>query len=124
MLALEGRMSVEEWLAELNSRVFFFGQRESLEGLLRSPSYRNESHDVLIIDMASLVARFGDQIEFTGMNTGFARPHNHQTRGRETFVPLDDYPHRHREVARVGSSSRELVETRSEVLETLYLRSD
>jgi hypothetical protein len=109
-LALGGRMTVEEWVAELNSRVFFFVQRESLEGLLNSPSYRRDEHDVVTVDMSSLVSAYGDEIELTDMNTGFAQRHNHKARGASTFKSISEYPHPLRDKARVGSSARELVE--------------
>lgn len=107
--ALGGLMAVDEWLEELNSRVFFFVQRESLEKLLGSPSYRSQEHDVLTIDTASLVAAHGEEIELAGMNTGFAQPHNHKARGRRTFQRVADYEHPERTVAR-SRSRRELAE--------------
>jgi hypothetical protein len=107
--ALAGEMSVEDWLAELNSRVFFFVQIESLRGLMGSPAYRNHEHDVLTVDTRSLVGAHEERIVLAGMNTGFAQRHNHKARGHGTFQRIADYPHPPRTVARVGGR-RELVE--------------
>jgi hypothetical protein len=103
-------LTVAEWLRELNSRVFFFLYEEALSVLLKSPSYRNEAHTVLTIDTALFVTAHENEIELTTFNTGFAQRHNKKARSRESFVPLAEFSHPHRDVARVGSSNRDVVE--------------
>lgn len=107
-VALDGRMSTDEWLAELNRRVFFFVQRRDVERLVGSPAYRRDIHLLLEVDTASLVAAHRDAIELAGINTGFAQRHNHVVRGRDTFRPLADYAHPVRQ--QPLTSRRELVE--------------
>ena len=93
-------MSPHEWYVALNSRVFFFLQRERLLGLLNARSYRNEEHVVITVDTASLVGAHGMDIELCAINSGFAQPHSHAARGSSTFKKIADYPHRPRLVPR------------------------
>jgi hypothetical protein len=89
-------MSLEEWFETLNSRVFFFLQRERLRSLVNARSYRDHEQLVLTFDTAEVVQRYGSVIELCRMNSGFAQPHNHVARGSDTFKPIDEFEHRTR----------------------------
>lgn len=94
-------LSVSEWLAELNSRVFFFVQEERLRGLLSARSYRSTPSLVLELDTRSLLEAHGDNVELCAINSGFARPHSKAARGAATFQTIEEYSHPWRETARV-----------------------
>ena len=97
--SLDG-MTVAEWLDALNDRVFFFVQRERMQGLLSARSYRGRPHTVITIDTARLVADYESRIELCGINSGFAQRHSKAARGRNTFQPIAAYRHPDREVPR------------------------
>lgn len=48
-------MSVEEWLATLNSHVFFWLHPDRLDELLGARAYRGLAHDVITIDTEALL---------------------------------------------------------------------
>jgi hypothetical protein len=66
-------MTVEQWFAVLNERVFFFLQRKRLDALLGA--YKREPQLVITLDTASLVAAYESRIELCKFNSGFAQPH-------------------------------------------------
>lgn len=86
-------MTVSEWYAALNDRVFFFLQRGRLSELLQARSYRDDAHTVITVDTKSLVAAHESDIELSAINTGCAQRHSTEPRGRDTFRSIDDYPH-------------------------------
>jgi hypothetical protein len=90
-------MTVEQWFAVLNERVFFFLQRKRLDALLGA--YNGEPQLVITLDTASLVAAYESRIELCKFNSGFARPHNKKLRNRASFLPMTDYAHSPRTVA-------------------------
>ena len=93
-------MTPHDWYLELNKRVFFFLQEQRLEKLLGARSYKNDEHVVLTIDTASLVGAHSREIELCKINSGFAQPHSKARRGKDTFVPIEQYQHRVRTAAR------------------------
>lgn len=103
-VALDDDLTVDDWIRELDSRVFFFLQPERLEGLLKARSYRKDVHTVITLDTATLLAEHGDRVQLSRINSGFARPHSKARRGRGTFQTIADYRHPQRLVAHVGTS--------------------
>lgn len=81
-------MTPEEWYALLNSRVFFWLDRDRLnrQRLACGP----HRQVVLVLDSAKLIARYRDSIELTPINTGNAR-RKPALRGRQTFVLYRDW---------------------------------
>jgi hypothetical protein len=67
--ALDG-MTVEQWFAVLNERVFFFLQRKRLDALLGA--YKREPQLVITIDTASRVDAYKSRTELCKFNSGFA----------------------------------------------------
>lgn len=84
-------MTFEEWLATLNSRVFFWLTEHNLEVLLGARAYRDQPHDVITVDTAALVAAHADRITLSPINSG-ATLYKPPVRGRQTFLPIADYP--------------------------------
>lgn len=93
-------MTAEEWIENLNGRVFFFLQRQRLESLVNARSYKNHEQTVLTMDTAAVVGRYGPQIELCRMNSGFAQPHSKARRGSSTFLSISDFYHPNRDAPR------------------------
>jgi hypothetical protein len=101
---LIGGVTREEWLRLLNRRVFFWLSRDRLRGLLNARAYRGRPQIVLTIDTASLVAAHRPRIELSPINSG-ATIYNPQPRGRNTFLPIADYPFDERRKTRTSVNS-------------------
>lgn len=83
-------MTPAEWLATLNARVFFWPTRDRLDRMLKA--YLNLEQAVFEIDTARLLARHGDRVELSHINSGFASPkYKPALRGSTTFQPLTSY---------------------------------
>jgi hypothetical protein len=100
-------MSLEQWLDTLNSRVFFWLDKEHLETLLGARAYRDSAHDVIHIDTASLVELYAARITLSPINSG-ATMYKPPERGSKTFLPIDDYPFQERRQARGKNAIVEL----------------
>jgi hypothetical protein len=86
-------MTMGEWLDVLNNRVFFWLHHEKLGQLLRARRYRNEVHDVLVVDTASLVAMHRQRVRLSSINSGATLYPNAPKRGAETFLSIENYPY-------------------------------
>lgn len=82
-------MTPSEWYALLNARVFFWVGEARLGRLLNT--YRERDKIVLVLDTAKVMARHAAQTMLSPINSGFSLRYA-QKRGRETFLPLADYP--------------------------------
>ncbi len=80
------------WYRMLNRHVFFWVREERLHRLLGARAYRARPHLVLEFDTADIVARHGERIRLTGMNTGNTRPRAFP-RGPQTFRSIEDFPY-------------------------------
>lgn len=76
----------------LNSRVFLWLSEARLLRLMNAPPYRGRPHDVLVLDTARLMERYGDVVELSPMNSGATHPAANYPRGRGTFSRIDEYP--------------------------------
>jgi hypothetical protein len=85
-------MTVEQWLGQLNDRVFLWAHPERLTNLLAARRYRGRIHDVLVLDTAGLVEAHHDRIRLAGINTGSTIFPNAPKRGRDTFRTIDSFP--------------------------------
>ena len=81
----------KQWFEILNDRAFFWLSRDRLRGLLGARAYRGRPQTVLTVDTASLLNMHRDRIELSPLNSG-ATIYNPQPRGRDTFLPVADYP--------------------------------
>lgn len=84
-------MSVSEWLALLNRKVFFWPTEERVQELLGASEYRALDHLVLVVRTKSLVAIHGPEITLAPINTG-AVLYNPPPRGPETLQSIESYP--------------------------------
>jgi hypothetical protein len=101
---LQADLSPADWYRILNGKTFFWATRERLITLLNARSYRNEEHDVLAVDTASLLGAHAARVSLCHLNSGNAF-RIAQPRGRSTFMPIGDYRARggrpYKEVAEV-----------------------
>jgi hypothetical protein len=89
--ALSDGLLPGDWYRLLNRHVFFWVREERLVRLLNARAYRDRPHLVLEFDTADIVARHSDGVRLTPMNTGNTRPRAFP-RGRDTFLPISQYP--------------------------------
>lgn len=94
-MCLLDELSPEDWYRCLNGRVFFWLTRERLLRLLNARPYREAEHDVLELDTAALVAAHRPAIRLSPINSGTTKPFpsTASKRGRETFLPIAEYPY-------------------------------
>lgn len=74
----------------LNARVFLWTDETRLHKLLGASAYRNRSHTVITISTSDLVARHGDHVTLSAINSG-ATIHQAPRRGPATFEPLGTF---------------------------------
>jgi hypothetical protein len=96
-------MTVPQWLDLLNSRVFFWLQKERLNRLLGAKAYRNSTHTVLVVDTARLLAAHRDKVTLSRLNSGTTAPFA-WPRGSDTFSTVVAYQHPHRQRPRKAAS--------------------
>jgi uncharacterized protein DUF7002 len=89
---LEDGLSPEDWYRTLNAKVFFWLTKERLLRLLNAGTYRNQEHDVLMLDTKSLIEANVDKIWLCPINSGCTKPFPHP-RGRKTFQRVRQYPY-------------------------------
>jgi len=86
---LEGsQLTVEDWLALLNERVFFHTSLTHAAKLRHS--YITEPMTILTIDTARLFASHGERVEISTINSGAARMPFH-TKSRDSFQSLTNF---------------------------------
>ena len=85
--------SLTEYLAAINSRVFFWASAERLDRLRRAKEYRTEDQVVLHVDTRALVERHGPRVELCRLNSGAVTQKNHPLRGHRSWLPIADYPY-------------------------------
>jgi hypothetical protein len=101
-------MTLEEWLATLNSRVFFWLDEPHLETLLGAGAYRDMAHDVLHhVDTADLLDHHAERVTLSPINSG-STIYNPRPRGSTTFLRVVEYPFRERRRARGRNAIVEL----------------
>lgn len=88
---LRDGLSPTDWYGLLNARVFFWVKESRLESLLGARAYRGRDHDVLVLQTSSLLARYSARTTLSPMNSGNTKPFAHP-RGKDTFLPLAEYP--------------------------------
>jgi hypothetical protein len=86
-------LTIPEWLAILNDRVFFWLDPHRLDTLLNARLNRDRAHDVLTVDSAGLVATYASQIRLSPLNSGATLFPNAAPRGPDTFRTIAGYPY-------------------------------
>ncbi|WP_436835664.1 DUF7002 family protein [Clavibacter michiganensis] len=92
--------TVEEWLHELNSRVFFWLHSAKLSQLLKARRYRNSEQDVITVDTRSLLEDYGSAVRLSPINSGATIYPNAPQRGPATFRTIEEYDYKARRRAR------------------------
>ena len=85
--------SLTEYLAAINSRVFFWASAERLDRLRQAKAYRTKDQVVLHVDTRALIERHGPRIELCRLNSGAVTQKNHPMRGHRSWLPIADYPY-------------------------------
>lgn len=89
---LEDDTTVQEYLDQLNGRVFFWATQGRLLRLMGAKRYRKNHQTVLHVDTRALVAAH-PEMQLAGLNTGSVHVPNMPTRGKSTFKAIEDYPY-------------------------------
>jgi hypothetical protein len=98
-------ITLDEWLAILNGRIFLFPEEDRAGRLARTYADRSLPQAVLAFDTSQVLAAAGDRLEVADRNTGSVpRAKGCPCRGRSTFVALSGAPNLRRiqEVTVVG----------------------
>ncbi|WP_199351046.1 DUF7002 family protein [Haliangium ochraceum] len=89
--ALRDELTPRDWYRLLNERVFFWVRETRLERLLGARAYRDKRQTVLVVDTASLLEQHHTRVRLSPYNSGSTKP-NPFARGRDTFLPIGEYP--------------------------------
>jgi hypothetical protein len=81
-------ITIPDWLTLLNSKMFFFVEKE--KALRLAETYATYANVLLEIDTTALLATHAGNITLSRINTG-SFLHNPRPRGRASFIPLDEY---------------------------------
>ena len=88
---LSDDLSPSDWYQLLNRHVFFWPTEQRLHKMMGARAYNNDSHAIVIVDTASLLACHFDRVLLSHMNSGCTVPYPHP-RGATTFRPPDRFP--------------------------------
>lgn len=88
---LRDGLTPTEWYKTLNRFAYFWVSEARLTRLLGARAYRSKRQCVIVSDTAKLLARHSDRVRLSPINSG-ATVFNPQPRGRDTFLPIADYP--------------------------------
>jgi len=84
---LNDGLAPEDWLCMLNTRVFFWPNKEKLERLLAARGNKNRLREVIVVDTLSLLKKHAKRIELSPINSG-STIRKAARRGLNTFIPL------------------------------------
>jgi len=84
-------ITIPDWLTLLNSKIFFFVEKE--KALRLAEVYASYSNILLEVDTTALLATHASHITLSRINTG-SFIHNPRPRGRSSFIPLDEFVYR------------------------------
>ncbi len=84
-------MTVPEWWTLLNSRSYFFVDREAVDRLVDASIERGIAQEVITFETRRLLGPVADHVEITTVNAGVFPRAAGPARGRSTFQPLADY---------------------------------
>ena len=85
--ALPDSLSVEDWLGELNRRVFLFPKEARARAFANAAAAAGKARDIWVFDTRGFAAAYLDRMDITPFNTG-AAVRNAPLRDRTTFAPL------------------------------------
>lgn len=83
-------VTVQDYLDELNGRVFFHVREDRLHALLGARAYRGHPHHVLTLDTRAMLDAH-PIVALAPYNTGDVHVPNMPARGPSMFTPLEEY---------------------------------
>ena len=89
--ALRDGLSPRDWYLLLNRKVFFWGPETRLKILQGARLYEAQRQTIVEIDTAQFLERYAGRVSLCYMNSGSTQPMAWD-RGKDTFLPLEDYP--------------------------------
>lgn len=84
-------MTVPEWWTLLNSRSYYFVDREALDRMVEASLERGIAQEIITFETRRLLAPVADHVEVTTINASVFPRATGPARGRGTFQPLADY---------------------------------
>lgn len=84
-------LSVEEWWHLLNSRSYFFGNRDDLDKMVNACLEQGIGQEVIGFETRRLLGPIADAVEVTTVNAGSFPRASGPVRGRATFKPLAEF---------------------------------
>ncbi len=106
--ALPPNMSPRDWYSLLNSKVFFWLTKDRLIRLMSAGAYKDQEHDVIMLNTRAIVDDYKKKTWLCPMNSGCTKPFPHP-RGPKTFSRISDYPYADwKKKRRVGERAVEL----------------
>jgi len=97
--ALCDNLTPDEWYRILNRNVFFWPTIERLDTMRNAKAYRDKPQTIIVIDTLRLLQAHRSKVLLSPINSGATKPFPHP-RGRDTFLPLGDYPYQERKRVR------------------------
>ncbi|WP_263383117.1 DUF7002 family protein [Granulicella arctica] len=85
------RITIPDWLALLNSKIFFFLSQE--KALRLAEGYADYKSVLLEVDTAALLASHAPHATLCKLSSGDFL-HNPRPRGRDSFIPVADYAYK------------------------------
>jgi Family of unknown function (DUF7002) len=89
--SLDG-ITPSQWWQLVNSRVYFFCRQRDVNTLVESYLGRHLPQEVIKLRAKPVLDVVADQVEVTTVNVGVFPRTKGPSRGRNSFVPLADYP--------------------------------
>ena len=86
---LDDGVTTEQWYECLNRRCFFWVDECRLSKMMGF--YKDDIHDVIVVDTKELVQRHLEQITISHINSGTVRSGKHR-RGKNTFQAIESFP--------------------------------
>ena len=78
-----------QWYEFLNGKVFFWPNKDRLNGMVRA--YEGQALVLIVVDTSMLIERHIDEITLSRINSGFAR-YKRGNRNYDTFQSIGGYP--------------------------------
>lgn len=107
-------LAPQDWLRELNSRVFLFPKRELAQTFLEARANAGRARDLWSFDTQAFAQAFHSRMEIAPFNTG-ATLRVPPQRGLDTFAPLDGLDYREWRARRRGAGHIKGLDTIKEV---------
>ena len=84
---LDHGLTPQDWLRELNRRVFFWADEARLQKLIQAKNNRGQDKSVLVLNTLTVAEAYSHLIELCPINSG-ATVRRAVRRGAATFTPL------------------------------------